>query len=208
MTTSADPEVQAAESTAMIARETGREIAKAEAQGMMKDGKNNLPLFLGKSYEEHVSSWIDIGENLDEKQWQLGAIAASLKKKWGDETIKKFSADVGAQPSTVYEYAQVYRFYEDLSKKGKPGRSETLSFSHHVKAMGAANPRKLLAQAEDENLSVRQMVKLIGDGDNEKAPAIFYFKHDGRKKGQSKDTYKKVVQDEFKRALNEFVEVH
>jgi hypothetical protein len=130
-----------------------------------------LPTFHGETWEDHISAWIQALDGINEYQWQLGAIAASVKSRYGDESIKKFAGDVMMSAATIYEFARVYRTYENSE------RSEILTWSHHAAASYADDPKALLSVAEDEGLSVsklRQRVQ-ISKGQPETHRLFFNF---------------------------------
>lgn len=112
---------------------------------------NQLPVFIGESYEDHVAAWRQTAQELGERQWMLGAIAASVETKYGDGRMRKFVDDVKVPKSTLYEYAQVYK----LAQKSE--RSEFLTWTHYKIAAYASDPDRLLREAEDEQLSTREM---------------------------------------------------
>lgn len=113
--------------------------------------ENELPVFIGTSYEDHISAWIQASQEIDERQWMLGAIAASLETTYGDRIINKFAGEVMQPARTIWQYAQVYNTFE------KRERSQILSWSHHLIASLMPDPVGFLHQAEDEGWSVREM---------------------------------------------------
>jgi len=74
---------------------------------------DNFPLFSGESWEDHVSSWFETGQMINDGLWLRGAIAASLQARYGDEAIDKFAGEVMVTGRTVRRYRQVYKFYEN-----------------------------------------------------------------------------------------------
>lgn len=118
-----------------------------------------LPVFRGESYEEHVSTWVDVDRSMQGHLWMLGAVASSLKGKYGEEALGKFASDVGSSRSRVYEFAQTYDAWE------KSDRSDFLSFRHHTLAARSADPPKALQVAEDEQLSTRELETFVKTGE-------------------------------------------
>lgn len=116
--------------------------------------KEVLPVFVGASWADHVRAWQTITKEIEDRQWQLGAIAESLARLYGDQSIERFAAEVRCHPTTVWQYAQVYQRFENYE------RSENLSWSHHLVASYSDNPRAALAEAEEKKLSV-QGLRLI-----------------------------------------------
>lgn len=113
--------------------------------------KNELPRFIGESYEDHVSAWIQAVQEVNERQWMLGAIAASMETGYGKGDMRRFAGDVGSELRTVYFCAQVYRLRQ------KCPRGHNLNWTHYKIAASSDNPEELLRQAEEEGLSTREM---------------------------------------------------
>lgn len=125
---------------------------------------NGLPLFAGTSWEDHVSSWFETAQMIEDGLWLRGAIAASLDTKYGTSAIDKFAGEVMLTGRTLRLYKQVYVFYQNGN------RFPNLSWKHHLVAMYAPDPVVALQTAEDEGLSARNMaeafrVKVPATGD-------------------------------------------
>lgn len=121
--------------------------------------EDEFPVFRGSSYEEHVSTWAQVDRSVQGHYWMLGAVAASLVKKYGDDITGKFASDVGASRDRIWRYARTYRAWENLH------RSNFLSFKHHTIAGNAADPQKAIEVAEDEQLSTRQLEEFVKTGE-------------------------------------------
>lgn len=119
----------------------------------------DMPVFRGESYEEHVSSWLEVDTSLQGHYWALGAIAASLKNKYGEDALAKFGSDVRSSRRRLYEYAQTYETWE------KCERSHSLSFHHHTIASRAEDPQLALKVAEDEDMSTRELEEFVSTGE-------------------------------------------
>jgi len=113
--------------------------------------KSELPAFAGRTWESHVLAWCEVSAEIEERQWKLGAIVDSVARNYGERSIPKFASEVGCSQSTVWQYAQVYRAYQNSK------RSENLTWSHHLVASYADDPAEGLAQAEAEGLSVQAL---------------------------------------------------
>ena len=107
-----------------------------------------LPVFVGHTWDEHVKAWKSITKEIEDRQWQLGAIADSLTRIYGDNSIERFASEVRCKAKTVWQYAQVYQQFKNSE------RSENLSWSHHLIASYSADPASALTEAEDKKLSV------------------------------------------------------
>lgn len=108
-----------------------------------------LPVFVGATWADHVKAWQAISKEIEDRQWQLGAIAASVSRLYGEQSIERFASEVKCHASTVWQYAQVYQRFENYE------RSENLSWSHHLVASYSDNPEAALVEAEKKKLSVQ-----------------------------------------------------
>lgn len=123
---------------------------------LVRDG---LPVFHGESYEEHVSTWLEVDSSVQGHYWMLGAVAASLIKRYGEDVTGKFASDVGASRDRIWRYARTYRAWENLQ------RSNLLSFQHHTIAARSDDPQRALEVAEDEQLSTRELEEFVKTGE-------------------------------------------
>lgn len=110
-----------------------------------------LPAFTGSSYEDHISAWIQVRQEIQDRQWRLGAVAASVATRYGEASLKKFAFDTGENVKTLYEYRRVYTAFKNSN------RLENLSWKHHQLALQAENPTAFLERASDEQWSTGQM---------------------------------------------------
>ena len=118
-----------------------------------------LPAFRGESYEEHVSTWLTVDESVQGHFWMLGAIAASLDKKYGEDIMGKFASDVRSSRTRIREYAATYKAWENND------RSAFLSFKHHTIAARSEDPPKVLAIAEEQEFSTRELEEFVQTGE-------------------------------------------
>ncbi len=58
----------------------------------------SLPVFVGKSWADHVKAWKAVTKEIEDRQWQLGAIADSLTRNYGESSIERFAGDVQCKP--------------------------------------------------------------------------------------------------------------
>ena len=56
--------------------------------------KAELPVFVGQSWADHVRAWHTITKEIEDRQWQLGAIAESLSRLHGEQSIERFAVEV------------------------------------------------------------------------------------------------------------------
>ncbi len=120
--------------------------------------KDGLPVFHGKTFEDHVEAWKYVNESVECRLWALGAIAASLVKKYGDGDVKRFAGEVRLSRTRIYEIADTYRKFE------KSERSDILSFHHHTVAAKAKDPVEAIHKAEDGEWSTRQLDRYVETG--------------------------------------------
>ncbi len=107
-----------------------------------------LPRFVGETWAEHVQAWKAVTHEIEERQWALGAIASSVGRLYGENSIERFAREVGVKAPTVWQYAHVYQRFKNYERSAK------LSWSHHLIASYSNNPARALEEAETKRLSV------------------------------------------------------
>jgi hypothetical protein len=122
---------------------------------LFKTNNKGMPVFLGKTYEDHVEAFQGIDRSVDARLWALAAVAASLKTKYNEQTIQKFAHEVRHSAVYIYELAATYKKFENST------RVEILSFTHHRIAARAKDPQKAICAANDEEMSTRELEKWI-----------------------------------------------
>lgn len=120
--------------------------------------KDGLPVFHGKSYEDHKEAWIHVTETIQHRLWALGSIAASLVKRYGDGAVKQLSKDVKVSTRRIYELAKTYRVFQ------KCERSQILPFHHHTVAADSNDPEEAITKAEVGDWSTRQLEHYVETG--------------------------------------------
>lgn len=116
---------------------------------------DRLPIFTGSEWADHVNAWTHTRATVTEKQFQLGAIAASLQTRYGDQSLTKFATEVGEKPKTVFQYRQVYLIFQNSK------RLENLSWTHYQVAVRSVNPVELLTEASAKQLSTRELAQMV-----------------------------------------------
>ncbi len=119
---------------------------------------NELPVFTGSAWEDHVQAWIDAETAATEHRWRQAAICASVVTHYGEKSVERFAESVGVHPRRVYEYRAVYLLAQEFGV-----RPPNLQFSHYVVASSAEEPLEVLEAAAENSLSVRQVKRLIAD---------------------------------------------
>lgn len=103
--------------------------------------QNGLPSFDAQTYPEHVEAWREVADQLEERLWALGAIAASLTKRYGEKVIPEFASDVNYSARRIWELAATYKAFENRD------RAQDLSFKHHTIAARDEDPDKAIEVA-------------------------------------------------------------
>ena len=117
--------------------------------------QGDLPTFTAEDWESHVSTALALKESLENHLWHLAAVCASVEAKYGEESVPKFAGEVGYSARRVYDLAATYAAWQSRT------RSQILSFKHHTIAARAEDPQEAIEQAEDEQLSTRQLERRI-----------------------------------------------
>jgi hypothetical protein len=114
-----------------------------------------LPTFTAEDWESHVSTALALKESLENHLWHLAAVCASVTSRYGEESIPKFASEIGYSSRRVYDLSSTYGAWQFRT------RSESLSFHHHQVAAKARDPQAVIEKAEDEELSTRQLQRVI-----------------------------------------------
>jgi hypothetical protein len=130
--------------------------------------------------------WIELGRVLRTYdtaiQWMLGDwLNHGIKnaEKWGKVDEQAESEESRYTPllaQTDYQYGTLANFASVARAVTHSRRREAMSFSHHVEVAKLAGDEqeKFLELAEEQNLSVRELRKLI-KGNNGKAPRVVSY---------------------------------
>lgn len=113
----------------------------------------DLPVFAGESWEDHVSAWAQVEGEMQDRLWMLAAVAASLTTVYGDQSVGAFASEVGCSARRVYDYAATHKAWQSRR------RSQILSFGHHTIAARAEEPEVAIERAEIEGLSTRELAR-------------------------------------------------
>ena len=122
---------------------------------------SDLPVFQGETWEEHVSAWAQVEDEMQDRLWMLAAVAASVTTVYGDQSIGSFAAEVGCSARRVYDYAATYKAWQSRQ------RSQSLSFHHHTIAARAEEPEKVIEEAEIEEMSTRELERKVSGKESE-----------------------------------------
>lgn len=130
-----------------------------QSNGLVLFDEENLPIFEQESYEEHTSAWITVDQSIEGHRWALGAVAASLTKRYGDDIVGKFASDVQSSKARIWSYAQTYRAFKNST------RVEFLSFRHHTIASRTDDPAQTIELASEYELSTRELDHMVHTGE-------------------------------------------
>ena len=98
----------------------------------------------------------------DNNRWALGDLAQRVEKRYGESTLADFASQIRLFEKTLAGYRTVSMFYQKETREDFPA----LSWSHYREAMRLGSLEKaleLLALVQDQNLSIREMTKLINE---------------------------------------------
>lgn len=114
-----------------------------------------LPTFQGDTWEDHVSAWAQVEDEMQDRLWMLAAVAASVTTVYGDQSIGAFASEVGCSARRIYDYAATYKAWQSRA------RSQILSFKHHTIAARAEDPDQAIEEAEVEEMSTRELDRKV-----------------------------------------------
>lgn len=110
-----------------------------------------------KTWEDYVSAGVMARELKDMSQWFLGELATGIEKKYGEDSLGKYSREIGVNPKSLAEYRRV------VKKWPRYKRLPYMSFSHHQRVLKAEKPEEVLEMAHDNDWSIRQLDRYMID---------------------------------------------
>lgn len=120
-----------------------------------------------KEWEELVSEGMDLRQSKDSVQWELGDLALRVEKKYGSNSIDKFSIEISINKKTLETYRTCSGFYAKKTRK----EFERLGHSFFQTAMRKQTPNeaiKWLTKADEENLSIEGLRLVMSTKHSEK----------------------------------------
>lgn len=116
---------------------------------------------LGDSWEELVSTGIELAQHMDLHRWAIGDIGCKVQTKYGQDSMGRFASEIGiANAQTFRDYTRVARRFESSTRNAFLG--SPITFTHFRAAMRAGADAELwLARAADEGWSVAEMGRQI-----------------------------------------------
>lgn len=115
---------------------------------------------VGDSWEELVSVGQTIMEAHDRDRWVLGDLSNKVARRYGDESIRKYAAEINARTSTLYDYSRVSAFYGLERREMFPA----LTWSHYREAARLETlpvAVEWLEQAQDNGWPIAEMHRQI-----------------------------------------------
>jgi hypothetical protein len=119
---------------------------------------NALP---DSEWETCVSAGIALAQNLDAGRWGLGDLALTVERRYGQDSVGKFSSEIGmAKAQTLRDYARVARRFPSAIRNAYS--DSPLTFSHFRATIRAGEDAELwLARAADDGLNVAELARQI-----------------------------------------------
>lgn len=116
---------------------------------------------LGDSWEELVSTGIELAQHMDLHRWAIGDVGCKVESRYGQNSMGKFADEIGiANAQTFRDYTRVARRFEPATRNAFSGSA--ITFTHYRTAMRAKDDAELwLARAADESWSVRELNRQI-----------------------------------------------
>lgn len=136
----------------------GDGIANAETGEIVEWG-GSVGDFDPSKWDDNVNLFTQTLQELEERQFILGAIAHNVMARWGTrgrrrQVLEAFAKDVGYAVSTIYEYARVFEAFPEADE-----RPAELSYSHMREATLHDDPMEAAIEAAASGMSTRAMMR-------------------------------------------------
>jgi hypothetical protein len=105
------------------------------------------------SWEEAVSIGLELRENKDNSQWNLGDLALKVEKSYGVDSLAKLAIEININKNSLSQYRRVSRAFPPET------RSKILSHRHHLILAGQDDRFNLLRECEEQNITTSQLEK-------------------------------------------------
>jgi hypothetical protein len=154
--------------------------------GLFKE-RDSLPVFGGKTFEDHVEAWLAVDTSVTSHSWAQAAVAASLQHECGKRTdvkagstdIQRFCQEVGISRAQFSKMAKTYRAFSEPVCTGANGLigNGPLVFKHFfIAANYAKDPVAAVIQAHDQGWSANELAAQLKElrrrtGESSEPPA-------------------------------------
>jgi len=114
------------------------------------------------SWSDLIAAGIDAAKAEDNARFRLGDLALIARHMGGEKMMREFAREIGRDYATIRKYAWVAEVYPPEQR----AKYEPLSFTHFQEAahLPEVERDKVLARAQDDGLSTRQMAALVNSG--------------------------------------------
>ena len=125
---------------------------------------------IGDEWEDLAGAARTVAEAHDRNRWVLGDIGQKVVRRYGEQSLKQFAADVKkVRPSTMYDYTRTSGFYPEDTRDKFPA----LSWSHYREAMRLKDLDDALAvltSAQDADMTVDALKAVVNEQLDQPAP--------------------------------------
>jgi uncharacterized protein YfiM (DUF2279 family) len=127
---------------------------------------------LGDSWEELVSTGIELAQHMDLHRWAIGDVGCKVQTAYGQDSMGRFASEIGiANAQTFRDYTRVARRYELATRNAFSG--SMITFTHFRAAMRTGDDAELwLSRAADEGWTVREMGRQIAAAIGARVPPV------------------------------------
>ena len=109
-----------------------------------------------ESWEEYVSLGLTAREFKDKSQWYLGRLAMGVISKYGENTLGKYSKEIGIAVATIQKYRWVVAEYLKDDPTFLPSPKLPFTLYEAVATMPKDERAKFLQTADDNNFSIER----------------------------------------------------
>lgn len=111
------------------------------------------------SWEEAVSTGVELRRLKDNSQWELGDLAVKVEGDYGTDAIGQFANDIGINKKSLQQYRRVSQAFP------KSTRVDYLSHRHHLILTPRDDRFEWLEKCADNNWSTLQLTRELALAD-------------------------------------------
>jgi hypothetical protein len=125
-------------------------------------------------WEAATSEWSEGHAQALRGHLRCARAASKVERRYGEKSLERFASDVGAGKSSVYEHAGWWeRSLERFgSEEAILARFESSPLRHWQAIEAMKGEPEILDRAEDENLSVRAIKRLVSGEEEKNAETV------------------------------------